>query len=60
MLSDSTETIWQLVTPEGKNLSTEVGERAENGWPNRLSIECAGRGDRFYVWTESYLYELRW
>lgn len=59
-LDNDTETTWQLVTPEGKNLSTEVGERGEDGRPNRVLFNCTGRGNRFYVWTELDLYELRW
>ena len=58
-LDSDTETNWELITPEGESLSAQAEKfnKVEDvGF--RRSFNCTGRGKRFYVWTNSALYEL--
>jgi hypothetical protein len=58
-LNSDTETNWELITPERESLSSQAEKfNKEEDVGFRRSFSCTGRGKRFYVWTNSALYEL--
>jgi hypothetical protein len=53
--TDPKETIWELVTPEGKPLALLANKHEDT---YRTRFKCRARGGRLYIWNDSMLYEL--